>query len=164
MAARKPYLIIGQAKGVTWQDGPPSKSKLWRWFETIGWTQERALKKFQFDAMIGTGTAKAKKGRVPPKPEQIAAYKPELIATIDRLKPKLIITVGGLAAKHVLNTNAELVDLVGQSFEMKPLGVCKNKTTIIPLPHHSGVSLWLNAASHRALWADAMQLIKQQID
>lgn len=160
----KHFLIIGQAKGEKWKLGPFYTSKLWNWFETIGLTREDVYRVFEFDALIDSGTAKAKKGRVPPSGEQMKLYRPTLIANIDKLKPRLIIPVGGLVVKHTLQTDHELSELVGHAFTMKPFGSCKKETRIIPLPHPSGVSLWLNSAANKKLLAQAMQLIKMELE
>lgn len=160
---KKSFLIIGQAQGEKWKHGPMYASKLWDWFATIGLTREQAYEIFHFDALINTGTQRAKKGRVPPSGEQMKLYRPTLLENTEKLKPRLVIPVGGLAVQQVLDTKMELADTVGKMFTAKPFGILP-ETTIIPLPHPSGVSLWLNAASNRALLADTMQLIKQEID
>lgn len=160
---RKNILIIGQAKGEKWKLGPMYASKLWDWFATIGITREQAYEIFDFDALIDHGTERAKKGRVPPSGEQMKLYRPKLIANIDALKPRVVIPVGGLAVKQVLQTPLELADLVGQSYTAKPFGMAKSDALIIPLPHPSGVSLWLNSAYNKNLLAQAMQLIKVEI-
>jgi len=138
-------------------------SKLWEWFATIGLTREDVYKIFDFDAMIPHGTERAKKGRVPPSGQQMKAYRPTLIANIDKMKPKLIVPVGGIAVQATLNTKAELSELIGHTFTMKPFGEAKQETSIIPLPHPSGVSLWLNAESNKKLLRQAMELIRAEI-
>lgn len=161
MSAKR-LLIIGQAKGEKWKSGPMFSSKLWDWFRAIGITREVAYERFHFDALIDHGTAKAKKGRVPPSAEQMKRYRPTLIANTAALKPHVIIPIGGLAVQQTLQQKAELSDVVGHSITAKPFGVLP-ETKIIPLPHPSGVSLWLNAASNRALLADAFEMIKAEL-
>lgn len=137
-------------------------SKLWDWFAWIGMTREEVYAMFAFDALIDTGTAKAAKGRVPPSGEQMKKYRPMLIANTEKLQPRLIIPIGGLAIQQVLNHKVELSDVVGQRITAKPFGELE-ETVIIPLPHPSGVSLWMNAPSNRALCKQAMVFIKEEI-
>jgi len=158
----KKILIIGQAKGEKWKQGPMFSSKLWDWFATIGITREAAYKIFTFDALIDHGTARAKKGRVPPSGEQMKLYRPTLLANVRKLKPRLIIPVGGLAVQQVLNGKIELADVVGHKVHAKPFGALP-ETDIIPLPHPSGVSLWLNSAANKKLLAQAMVLVQIEI-
>lgn len=156
-------MIIGQAQGERWKLQPFPRSKLWAWLDTIGWTTDDVLRTTHFDALINTGTAKAKKGRVPPTGAQIAQYRPQLIATIDRIKPRLIIPVGGLAVQRCLDKTVELADVVGGRFIAKPFGAAKRETVIIPLPHPSGVSLWLNSEPNKKLLKKALVFIQKEI-
>jgi uracil-DNA glycosylase len=160
----KHALIIGQAKGEKWKLGPMYSSKLWDWFATIGLTREQAYDIFQFDALIEHGTARAKKGRVPPSTVQMKTYRPKLIENIDAQKPKLIIPIGNLAIRQVLNqSNVLMEDVVGQKLVLRPFGSCAKETTIIPLPHPSGVSLWLNSAHNKKLLKTALELIANSL-
>jgi len=163
MSQRKKFLAIGQAKGDKWKSGAMYVSKLWDWFAMIGMTREDVYKVFEFDAMIPHGTPRAKKGRVPPSGEQMAAYHPTLIKNIDALNPKLVVPIGGIAVQRTLATKAELSELIGHRFVMKPFNEAKRETVVIPLPHPSGVSLWLNAQANKKLLAQAMQLIREEI-
>lgn len=159
----KKFLIIGQAKGEKWKHGPFYASKLWDWFATIGLTRDDAYKLFEFDALIDSGTARAKKGRVPPSGEQMKLYRPTLVANTNRLNPTLVVPVGNLAVRAVLDAPILLDDAVGQRFVCKPFGACKNEAAIIPLPHPSGVSLWLNSAANKKLLAQALAMINEEI-
>jgi uracil-DNA glycosylase len=57
------------------------------------------------------------------------------------LRPQLIVTVGGLAARRFLRTRP-LGECVGSRFDA-------DGTSIIPLPHPSGASGWLNEPANR---------------
>ena len=157
-------LIIGQAQRPETRDTPFIKSNLWKWFERIGYSQDAIMKIFQFDALIDHGTPKGKKGRVPPSNVQIKNYRPILIEKIDAQKPKLIVPVGNLAIRHLFDQpNILMEDVVGQKHVFRAFGACKHDTTIIPLPHPSGVSLWLNSAYNRTLLDQALELLEQEI-
>jgi uracil-DNA glycosylase len=160
----KPALIIGQAQKQETRDTPFIKSHLWKWFETIGYSQTDIMKLFQFDALVNHGTLKGKKGRVPPTSVQIKTYLPELVKKIDIQKPKLIVPVGNLAIRYLFNEPGILLEqVIGEKFTLHPFGACKKETLVIPLPHPSGVSLWLNSASNKKRLKAALELVKQEI-
>lgn len=74
---------------------------------------------------------------------------------LELLRPKLIVPVGGLAIKRLLGRSG-LADCVGVRFE-------RGDVAVVPLPHPSGVSLWLNSAHNRALVERAAELIRDEL-
>jgi uracil-DNA glycosylase len=71
------------------------------------------------------------------------------------LRPRLIVTVGGLAVRHLLGLS-RLAECVGSRFE-------HNGAVIIPLPHPSGASGWLNAPANRQLVTNAVEVIREEL-
>jgi uracil-DNA glycosylase family 4 len=71
------------------------------------------------------------------------------------LHPELIVAVGGLAARRLLGTRS-LADCIGRTFD-------RHGTSVIPLPHPSGVSRWLNAPANRARLDQALALIRARL-
>jgi uracil-DNA glycosylase len=71
------------------------------------------------------------------------------------LRPQLILTVGGMAARRLLGLD-NLTACVGHHFELD--GAC-----VIPLPHPSGASGWLNAPANRAKLEQALALVREQL-
>jgi uracil-DNA glycosylase family 4 len=71
------------------------------------------------------------------------------------LRPELIVAVGGLAARRLLGLRS-LSECIGSSFE-------RDGAVVIPLPHPSGVSRWLNVPANRARLDDALALIRAQL-
>jgi uracil-DNA glycosylase family 4 len=72
------------------------------------------------------------------------------------LRPELIVTVGGLATRRVV-PGLSLGECIGRTFEHAG-------ATVIPLPHPSGVSRWLNAPANRLQLEEALELIRTQLD
>jgi len=72
------------------------------------------------------------------------------------LHPELIVTAGGLAARRLLGLRS-LADCIGTTFE-------RDGATVVPLPHPSGVSRWLNVPANRARLDDALALVRAQLD
>ena len=67
------------------------------------------------------------------------------------LEPELIVTVGGLALRALLG-RSDLTACVGRRLEHAGVSV-------IPLPHPSGASGWLNVLANRARLARALELL-----
>lgn len=72
------------------------------------------------------------------------------------LRPKLVVPVGGLAIKRLLGISG-LVSCIGSRFEL-PDG-----TPVVPLPHPSGASGWLNDAANRERTARAAALVQHEL-
>ena len=71
------------------------------------------------------------------------------------IRPRLIVTVGGLALRRLLGKSG-LAECVGCRFE-------HGEATVIPLPHPSGASGWLNDPGNRRLVARAVALIRTEL-
>jgi uracil-DNA glycosylase len=72
-------------------------------------------------------------------------------AELTILRPSLIVTVGGLAARELLGLE-RVTDFVGSSYDLAG-------ALVVPLPHPSGASGWLNAPANKARLADALTLV-----
>jgi uracil-DNA glycosylase family 4 len=78
---------------------------------------------------------------------------------LELLRPDLIVTVGGLALKRLLGI-ATLTDAIGKSFTLPhDLG----DAIVIPLPHPSGASGWLNEQANRARLGKALTHVKREL-
>jgi uracil-DNA glycosylase len=71
------------------------------------------------------------------------------------LRPQLIVTVGGLAARRLLGLGS-LDECIGSRFEY-------GDATVVPLPHPSGVSRWLNLPENQARLREALRLVRDQL-
>jgi uracil-DNA glycosylase len=71
------------------------------------------------------------------------------------LRPDLIVPVGGLAIRRLLGVSG-LADCVGRRYEL-------DGATVIPLPHPSGASGWLNSPANRELTARAAALVREEL-
>lgn len=72
------------------------------------------------------------------------------------LRPALIVPVGGLAIKRLLGLSG-LASCIGCRFE-------RDGASVIPLPHPSGASSWLNATANRELTARATALVRTELE
>lgn len=72
------------------------------------------------------------------------------------LRPSLVVTVGGLALRRMLG-RTELTACVGEHYE-------RDGAVVVPLPHPSGASGWLNAPANRDRLARALELVRAELD
>jgi uracil-DNA glycosylase len=71
------------------------------------------------------------------------------------LRPSLIVTVGGLAARRLLGIE-RLGECVGVRLE-------RGDAAVVPLPHPSGASGWLNVPANRRLLEQAVELVHAEL-
>ncbi len=74
---------------------------------------------------------------------------------LELLRPRLIVTVGGLALRRLLGLS-QLTACVGERYE-------RDGATVIPLPHPSGASGWLNVPTNRERLAVAVSLVREEL-
>jgi uracil-DNA glycosylase family 4 len=88
------------------------------------------------------GKSPSGSGDRPPSKAEIALCRPFLDRELQLVNPKLVVLVGKMAIDELLGRHP-LVDTVGQVFE-------RDGRPVLPLPHASGVSRWLNDPANRA--------------
>lgn len=74
---------------------------------------------------------------------------------LELLRPRLVVTVGGLALRRLLGFTS-LTPCVGERFDLEG-------TPVVPLPHPSGASGWLNDAANRERLGRATSLIREEL-
>jgi uracil-DNA glycosylase len=74
---------------------------------------------------------------------------------LELLRPRLIVTVGGLALRRLLGLS-QLTSAIGERYE-------RDGAVVIPLPHPSGASGWLNAPTNRERLAVALGLVRDAL-
>lgn len=142
-------MVVGQAPGITEAEvgrpfNGPSGRRLFRWLAGAGWDEPtfRATQYMTAVTKCYPGKARGGKGdRVPTRAEQRLCA-PFLEEELRLVQPALIIPVGGLAVRYFLGP-VRLAEVVGTPLQ-DPEG-----RWIVPLPHPSGASLWLNRPENR---------------
>jgi uracil-DNA glycosylase len=71
------------------------------------------------------------------------------------IRPRLIVPVGGLAVRRLLGLKS-VTECVGARYK-------RNGAMVIPLPHPSGASGWLNSPANRALVEGAAASIRAEL-
>jgi uracil-DNA glycosylase len=83
-----------------------------------------------------------------PSPAELALCRPFLVRELALVRPRIVLPVGGMAIAALLGPRP-LAEVIGQGFE-------RDGVRVVPLPHPSGVSRWLNVPAHQALLARAL--------
>lgn len=148
-------MLIGQAPGeVELAVRRPFMGKagkeLFRWMLSIGIEEEEFRSRVYITSITRCFPGKARSGTGDRRPSQaeIALCRPWLEQQLALVRPSAILLVGGLAIERYL-PRLPLADLIGQRFDLEG-------RTVIPLPHPSGASRWLNAPEHKELLRQAL--------
>jgi uracil-DNA glycosylase family 4 len=88
-----------------------------------------------------------------PREQELCAFWREW--ELEILRPPLVVPVGGLAIKRLLGVSG-LASCIGRRYEL-------NGSTVVPLPHPSGASGWLNLPANRELTARATELVRNEV-
>jgi len=149
-------MVVGQAPGVTESEARrpfngPSGRRLFEWLAQVGWDEDDFRSEQYLTAITKCypGRSAGGKGdRVPSRAER-ALCAPFLERELALVRPRVLVPVGGLAVRRFLGP-VRLGEVVG--------GACQDKAGrwIVPLPHPSGASLWLNQRENRARVARAL--------
>jgi uracil-DNA glycosylase len=153
-------LLVGQAPSAQGTRGSKpfagiGGEKLRGWFAQAGLAPDDFFRKITFSAVTKCypGPARGGKGdRVPTAHEQ-ALCRPWTDAILTAYDPAVILLVGTLAIKAFLGSKAPLTELVGHGFE-------RDGRRLLPLPHPSGVSTWLNDDANVARVEAAMMVLR----
>jgi uracil-DNA glycosylase len=153
-------MIVGQAPGSTECEtgrpfGGPSGERLFDWLEQAGW-DENSFRATQYMTAITKcypgGASKGKGDRAPTRAEQKLCA-PFLERELALVQPEIIVPVGSLAVRRFVG-RVRLADVVGTAVETKEGQV------LIPLPHPSGVNLWLNRQENKDRVSQALEHLR----
>lgn len=156
-------MVVGQAPGRVEIDqtrpfaGRAGK-ELMRWFARAGFGDEDQVREVVYFTAMATcfpGRARTGSGDRRPSAAEIALCSKWLDLTLELVDPKVVIPVGTLALGRFL-PGTRLDEAVGRSFRVAG-------RTVIPLPHPSGQSRWLNDGGRRALLAQALDVLSSSV-
>jgi uracil-DNA glycosylase len=155
----QPAYLFGQAPGVVeGEERRPWRGRagqtLRRWLEL---DEETFYATFYCASVTRCYPGKPPSGRGDrtPTPEEQQLCARWRDAELRLLRPQLIVTVGGLAARRLLGLTS-VTDSVGERFEL-------DGVPVIPLPHPSGASSWLNLPENRERVAAAAALVRAEV-
>jgi uracil-DNA glycosylase family 4 len=153
-----PLFLIGQAPGhLSVERGRPFSGPGGRvldgWLQRAGFAPGALWREVYVSALTKCDPGKNPRGTGDrkPSPTELTLCRPFLVAELDLVRPRAIALVGGMAIEAFLGPG-RLEDVIGRHFERK--GVI-----MLPLPHPSGVSRWLNEPAHQELLVRALELL-----
>jgi uracil-DNA glycosylase family 4 len=155
-----PFFLVGQAPGPVERESRKPFSgragkELDRWMLRAGFETPDEFRRLTYIASLMRcfpGRTPAGKGDLKPPPAAVANCAHWLDAELRILKPKVLILVGQLAIARFLGPGP-LDDRVGHAYGDGPV--------MVPLPHPSGQSRWLNDQANRERLAAALALLGQ---
>ena len=153
-------LLVGQAPGPAEREtrrpfSGRAGQELTRWMLRAGFESAEEFRlQVYLCSIIRCFPGRTQDGRGDRRPPRQAILNcaPWLDAELEMLRPAVVIAVGQLAIERFLGPGP-LEDRVGRSFGSSPV--------VVPLPHPSGQSRWLNAASNRVLLEQALALLSK---
>jgi uracil-DNA glycosylase len=159
-------MLIGQAPGIVEVAirkpfAGRAGRELERWMQRAGFVDDDHFRSLSYITSVTKcfpGKAESGGGDRRPTRVEVAQCRPWLIGQLELVRPRLILLVGSLAIEqfqdHLPGSSLDL--LVGRLFDshgQEPL--------LIPLPHPSGASRWLNDQRNRARLEVALDLLKR---
>lgn len=149
-------MVVGQAPGHLSVErampfAGPGGVILDRWLQQAGFAAGALHREVYLSALTRCDPGKNPRGTGDrkPSPPEMALCRPYLLRELDLVRPQVILPVGGMAIAAFLGPQ-RLEDVIGESFE-------RNGVLLLPLPHPSGVSRWLNDPAHQQLLARALE-------
>src|SRR5712692_3157697 len=151
-------MIVGQAPGaVELTTGLPfsgrAGAELRRWLARAGIDEDHLPYRTSMTKCF-PGKAASGAGDRRPSPAEIALCAPWLEQEIALVRPKILLLVGQLAIERFIG-KVPLGDVVG-TFRRE------GDRVLIPLPHPSGASRWLNQSANRALLDRALRILRRE--
>lgn len=153
-------MVIGQApghrsvaKGRSFSG--PGGSILQKWLEQAGFPPGYLHEHTYLSSLTHCDPGRNAKsnGDRRPSPQEIALCRPFLEAELRIVKPKVVLLVGTMAIETFLG-KVRLEEVIGTFEEREGM-------LLLPLPHPSGVSRWLNEAAHQKLHQKALEILSE---
>jgi uracil-DNA glycosylase len=151
-------MIVGQAPGaVELTTGLPfsgrAGAELRRWLARAGIDEDHLPYRTSMTKCF-PGKAASGGGDRRPSPAEIALCAPWLEREIALVRPRILLLVGQLAIERFIG-KVPLGDVVGTLRR-------EGDRVLIPLPHPSGASRWLNQPANRALLDRALRILRRE--
>ncbi|HXM51648.1 MAG TPA: uracil-DNA glycosylase family protein [Candidatus Binatus sp.] len=162
-------MLIGQAPGAVeairrlpFQGR--SRNVLMGWLIRAGFSSEAQVRRQVYMTSItkcfpGKGTGG---GDRRPSRAEVDLCRPHLDRQLAFIKPEVLILVGGLAHERFV-PGRPLDELVGRVFDLSGHEVSSRsrvRPLLVPLPHPSGASRWLNGTENRRLLDRALRRLR----
>jgi len=168
---RQRILLVGQAPGPVEVDQTKpfagrAGRELMRWMQRAGFRDEEDVRRRVYMTAMTTcfpGKRVDGSGDRRPSAQEVALCAPWLDALLALLQPRLILPIGSLALGRFM-PGRRLDDVVGGAFTAGGAsisGLPRSELAVLPLPHPSGQSRWLNDPGRRVLLERALSTLKR---
>jgi uracil-DNA glycosylase family 4 len=151
-------MVIGQAPGhrSVAQERPfsgPGGRVLQKWLEQVGFPPGYLHQHCYLTSLTHCDPGKNPSGEGDRRPsaQEVALCRPFLLQELRLVQPKVVLLLGSMAIEAFFG-KARLQDVIGTYRE-------QDGTLLLPLPHPSGVSRWLNDPQHQRLHQQALTLL-----
>ena len=155
-------MVVGQAPAVLAHERPlpytgATGKTLQAWLRTAGFDSGALHDRFYLTSLTKCfpGASVSGKGDRAPSAAEIGLCRSHLERELALVRPEVVLALGRLAATALVGP-APLADLVGTVREVERGG---HRFLVLPLPHPSGVSRWLNDPANRARHEQALALL-----
>lgn len=156
---RQQTMIVGQAPGVQTEAkrfhfAGPGGVLLGRWLVRAGYDPEHWRDECYITSLTRCFPGKAPRGGRGdrrPSPAELALCTPFLDDELRLVQPRIVVALGTMAIERFLGKGS-LDSLVGTMPEV-------DGRLVLPLPHPSGVSRWLNDLAHQQLVDRGLELL-----
>ncbi|NLF15473.1 MAG: uracil-DNA glycosylase [Anaerolineaceae bacterium] len=161
--APAPLMLIGQAPGITEAQvkrpfNASSGTRLFQWLARAGLDEDEFRRRYYMTAVTKCYPGKHPKGKGDRKPSaaEQKLCRPFLERELALVRPRVVLAVGGLAIETVLGRKVRLDEAVGARFSV-------DGRLVLPLPHPSGASLWLNRPENQARLERALAILGDEL-
>ena len=169
--AGQELMVVGQAPGPTAGERPlpftgASGKVLQGWLERAGFPPGALHERFYLTSLTkcfpGKAVGSAGKGDRPPSAAEIALCARHLDRELALVRPQVVVSLGRLAAERLDPTarRLPLAELVGSVRRAERAG---HAFALVPLPHPSGVSRWLNDPAHRGRLEEGLAALRHLV-
>ena len=165
------WMIVGQAPGPSAAERPvpysgASGTTLQGWLARAGFPEGALHRDFYLTSLTKCFPGPAVnggKGDRPPSAKEIALCARHLDREIALVRPEIILALGRMAAER-LDPGARRLPLAELVGTVRPAERAGHPFLLLPLPHPSGVSRWLNEPAHQARLAVAIEVLRQAVE
>lgn len=166
-------LLVGQAPGPVEVDirrpfAGRAGRQLMRWLTRAGFGGDEDVRARVYMTAMTTcfpGRRPGRGGDRRPTGREVALCAPWLDAVLELLQPRLILVIGSLALERFL-PRRRLDEVVGEAFTRAGdvvHGTPRDAPALLPLPHPSGQSRWLNDEAQSALLDAALRRLEELV-
>lgn len=162
-------MVVGQAPGPTAAERPTpfsgaSGKALQGWLRQAGFPDGVLHRDFYLTSLTKCFPGPDRhggKGDRPPSAVEIALCARHLDQEIALVRPEIILALGRMAAER-LDPSARRLPLAALVGTLRPAERAGHAFQLLPLPHPSGVSRWLNDPANRARLDVALEVLSRQ--